>query len=275
MDSLNDIKQGKELKEEAKITSSIELEPEKTENISMGKSHLRRSLESKSKKSLALTSLGIFTIIILFAIFGQTILVNFSILLGKGKSNAEAENTIKEETVLFIPAPVLSSSAEATNSASIDLAGTISFDKKVKIKLYVNDELADVLDIENNEEFDFKNVLLKEGDNEIKAVSVFNSKTSENSNLLNIRYIKGIPSLTIDFPSDGTSFSGASGTLEIKGKTDSGNTVKINDFIAITKNDGSFTYNYKLQNGENKIKIVALDIADNKTEKELTIQYSP
>lgn len=239
-------------------------------------SHLRRSLENRSKKTLILTGLGLTAIIILLILFGQSLLVNFSVLLGDAKNGENSvTQPIDKTDVNYIPAPILNPLSEATNSAEITVRGSISSDTDAEIRLYLNDELVDVSKIENNNTFIFDGIELIEGKNEIKALSKIDEDMSDNSNIITISYLKEPPSLDVEYPKDNAEFSGENSTLQVKGKTDKDSNVKVNEFIAITKNDGSFTYNFKMQNGENKLIIQAIDKAGNTTGKEIKVTYSP
>lgn len=254
---------------------NLNIPTDNIESDNMGKSHLKKSLEKKSKRSLLITSVGIILFIIIIIIFGQSALVNFSILLGRGKDSQNTLDSDKISTDIIISAPELSSQLDATNSAKIDINGSIFTDLKVQIRLYRQDELIDVIDIKEENSFTFKDIELIEGSNKLKSVAVYKGKTSENSNILTINYLKNNPTLNIEYPKDGISLTGGNTAITIKGKTDSGNTVSVNGYKAIIKNDGNFTYDLTLISGENKIKIISTDKAGNTTEKEIKINYSP
>lgn len=254
---------------------NLNIPTDNIESDNMGKSHLKKSLEKKSKRSLLITSVGIILFIIIIIIFGQSALVNFSILLGRGKDSQNTLDSDKISTDIIISAPELSSQLDATNSAKIDINGSIFTDLKVQIRLYRQDELIDVIDIKEENSFTFKDIELIEGSNKLKSVAVYKGKTSENSNILTINYLKNNPTLNIEYPKDGISLTGGNTAITIKGKTDSGNTVSVNGYKAIIKNDGNFTYDLTLISGENKIKIISTDKAGNTTEQEIKINYSP
>lgn len=257
------------------LPSSIENNVQKAENEVMERSHLKKSLDKKSRRSLLITCFGILLFLVITILFGQSILVNFSILLGMGKNSPNLTDSGNTDTGIVIPPPELDILPDATNSAKIDINGNVYTDEKIQVKLFLQDELIDITEVDKDDSFTFKDVELKEGTNKLKAVAVLKGETSENSNILNIDYLKNNPSLIIEYPTDGASLSGGNTALNIKGKTDSGNTITINDYTAIIKNDGSFTYDLTLTNGENKIKVISTDKAGNKTEKEVKVNYSP
>lgn len=238
------------------------------------RSHYKKSLEKKSKKTFLISAIGLLAVIITLIIFGQTLLVNFSVLL----SNANRDNTntnAAKNKPLLIPAPLLDPIPAATNSAKITLTGSIDSDKILQIRIYVNKELQDVTKHDNSGQFNFSDIQLSEGLNKIEAVAVADGKTGNNSNILNINLIKSKPSLYIDYPTNGSSFKSGDSTITVSGKTDHGNSITINDHIAIMKNDGSFSYVLKMQNGDNTIKVIAKDPAGNKTEEVINVNYAP
>ncbi len=253
--------------------SSLETPKENSNNEAMSKSRMKRRLETQSKRSLILTVFGIIVIICGLLIWGPNAVIQFSLLLSKANTNSDSQKT--SDTMLYIAPPVLDPLPKATNSATIVVSGQISGQKEGKIRLYVNDNLADVADIKKSS-FSFKDVTLKEGKNELKAQVVLEKQKSNFSNIEQISYLKEPPELTVDEPSEGDRYSGNnSRTIVVRGKTAEGASVRVNDFIAVTKTNGSFSYTLALKDGDNTIKVVAIDEAGNKTEKEIKVNYSP
>ncbi|MBI2443500.1 MAG: hypothetical protein HYV40_06395, partial [Candidatus Levybacteria bacterium] len=77
-------------------------------------------------------------------------------------------------------------------------------------------------------------------------------------------------------PADGQSFNGGDNrTITVSGKTTDDAKVTVNGFWAVMQPDGMFRYRLTLQDGENQIKIVSTDEANNKTEKSLKVTYAP
>ena len=102
-----------------------------------------------------------------------------------------------------------------------------------------------------------------------------NEKESDFSNTIITAFKNAPPSLSLNSPTDGQSFSKDQNIASIKGATDTDAKVTINGFWAITDSNGNFSYSLPLQNGENKIRVEAIDIAGNKAIKEIKIIYSP
>ena len=61
--------------------------------------------------------------------------------------------------------------------------------------------------------------------------------------------------------------------ISVSGATDPGDSVSVNDRLAIVDKDGNFSYSLDLNSGDNKIKVVSSDPAGNQTTKELTVKY--
>lgn len=234
----------------------------------MARSRLSKRMEQKTKKNLFLSVLGIVLIIFLVFKFGIPLLVNLSLFLS-GSSNKE-ETKIQNSS--FIAPPVLDSYPEATASANIIISGIAS--KKQTVNLYINDSLIDTTKAGDDGRFLFKKTITP-GENIIKAKAVMNEKESDFSNTIIIAFKGAPPSLNISSPTDGQSFSKDQNVIDVKGITDADVKITINGFWAITDGSGNFSYKLPLQNGENKINVTAVDLAGNKTEKEIKVTYSP
>ncbi len=235
----------------------------------MANSRLSRREVRQSKKKLIYSLGGIIIVLFLLVKFGIPLLTQFSLLVaGRNQTNDGTQNTDKPR---FIAPPVLNQPFTATNSAQIKVSGTAQ--NKQQVKLYVNDNVVDTQDVQSDGTFSFENVTLKNGDNTIQAKAKMNDKESDFSNTLTITFQNKAPSLDVSSPSDGQSFS-KDPSLVVKGKTDPDAKVTVNDFQAIVNDDGSFSYNMQLQNGDNQLKVIAMDAAGNKTEKDLKVTYT-
>lgn len=235
----------------------------------MTRSRLSRRMENKTKKNLALSLLGIILVIFVAFRLGIPFLVNLSLFLSGSKGNQEQS---QNQNPSFIAPPILDSLPQATSSANVVISGAAL--KNQTINLYINNELIDSIKTKDNGKFKFEETI-KPGENIIKAKAVINDKESEFSQSLTINLKNTPPSLTITSPSNDQTFSKDQSATEIKGTTDGDATVTVNGFRAITDTNGNFSYRLPLQNGENKIAVIAIDIAGNKTEREIKVTYSP
>jgi hypothetical protein len=234
----------------------------------MIRSRLSRRMEDKTKKNFIFSVLGIILIILLVLKFGIPLLVNLSIFLSGSQNKEET----KIQNTSFIAPPVLDSFPIATASADIIVSGIAS--KKQTVNLYINGELVNTVNADDKGMFDFKETI-KPGENTIKATVVTNNKESDFSNIITTTFKSAAPSLNINSPSDNQSFSKDQNVIEVKGITDPDVKVTVNGYWAITDNNGNYTYNLHLQSGENRIKVVATDIAGNNKESEIKVTYSP
>lgn len=236
------------------------------------KSRLSKKIENQSKKNLILTILGIIVVIGFLLKFGMPLLTNATMFVINAKNGNNPEQA-KVETVSFVPPPLLDTTFTATNSSKINISGNAQTNQK--INLYVNNELIDTQQAKDDGRFSFTNIKINNGVNTIKTKAVTKSnKQSEFSNILTITFKNTPPTLSLDSPSDGQSFSKDDKYANVSGKTDPGVKVTVNDSWAIVDTNGKFSYNFPLQNGENKIKIQAVDEAGNKTEMERKVNYS-
>lgn len=225
-------------------------------------------MERKTRSNFALSVLGIILIILLAFKFGIPFLINLSLFL----SGSQNKEEVKVQSPSFIAPPVLDSLPQATASADIIISGIAA--KKQKINLYINDNLVNTTITTDDGKFSFKEVV-KPGENTIKAKTVINEKESDFSNVITVTLKNAPPYLNIASPFNGQSFSKDQNIINVQGTTDSNVKITVNGFRAITGNNGNFSYNLSLQSGDNLIKISAIDLAGNKTVKEIKITYSP
>ncbi|MCL5433055.1 MAG: hypothetical protein M1524_02980 [Patescibacteria group bacterium] len=237
----------------------------------IAKSRLSRNYERQSKKNFILSILGIIIVLVLLIKFGIPMIVNFSLFISNFRENQSTSEKKSEE---FISAPVLDPLPNATNSAKTVITGIASSNQTVN--LYINNELFDKTDSEDDGKFTFEDVTLDDGNNTIKArVVIDNSKKSDFSDEINIVYKNKAPNLTIDSPTDGQTFSKTENQIQIRGKTDPAVKVTVNDFWVIVDENGNFSYEISLKEGDNQIKVSATDEAGNNKTTELKVKYSP
>ncbi len=235
----------------------------------MTRSRLSRKLESKTKQSIFFTLLGTIIVLGLIAKFGIPVIAEVSFFLFENKNTQD--QTAKKKQI-FVSPPELDALPNATNSATITVSGAAQ--ENQEITLYLNGKLEEKTFVEDSKRFTFTNILLKDGENLIQVKATQDKEESDFSNSYTIVLTKKAPTLTIESPNDKQSFGKDDKQIMVKGKTDAGNKITVNDLWAIVDNDGVYEYNLPLHAGENKIKVVATDQAENKTEKEITVTYN-
>lgn len=238
----------------------------------MNRSRLKRRLEKQTKNSLIISLIGIVFVFFILIKFGLPLLINFTLFVSGFKNTNESQN--KTSSPAFIPSPQLDSLPNATNSAQTIISGNAS--SKQTINLYINDELIKKTKTKDDGSFVFEDIKLSRGENSITAKALTeDKKESDFSAPIVISFKDKPPSLSVESPSEKQSFSKDENNIKVSGKTDKGTRVTVNDFWAIVDENGNFSYQLPLQNGENTIKIVATDDAGNKTETERKVIYSP
>lgn len=232
------------------------------------RSRLSRRLEKKTKRSLFLSIAGIIVVLFLLVKYGIPLLSNFALLLA---NNKPIEST-SSRTSTYITVPQINPLPVATNSAKLKLSGQSK--PADTIDLYINDIITDKTQTDKNGNFSF-DALLTKGDNNIYVKGREGKDVSSPSTSFNVIFKDTLPTLTLNAPSDGQQFSKDQNPANINGKTDANVKITVNGFWAIVDQDNNFSYQLPLQNGDNPIKVVATDIAGNKTEKDITVKYSP
>jgi len=81
--------------------------------------------------------------------------------------------------------------------------------------------------------------------------------------------------LSLTTPNDGTNYYGSKQRqVLLEGETEVGVNININGRFVQVDSDGKFTFTTTLNEGENKFTILAQDLAENITEKTLTLHFS-
>jgi len=239
----------------------------------MRRSRLSKNFEKKSRRTIILSLIGIIIVLFLLFRYGIDMLVSFSTFIS-GSNNSQSLPGNSNQ-INYIAPPILNPLISATNSAQIVISGTAS--KGQTINLYINNIQTDQIQADKNGGFVFTETL-KNGDNQINTKAENNGKQSDFSNTSDVVYKNSPPTLNVSSPSDGQTFNknqiGTGNTIVVTGNTDSGVSVTVNGFWAVVDDSNNFSYTLPLQNGDNQIKVIAIDQAGNKTEKDLKVNYS-
>lgn len=170
--------------------------------------------------------------------------------------------------------PQLSAVPDATNSASFVVQGYT--EKNVDVELYINDALVDTKKSDDSGAFTLDGKL-DVGQNRmlVKARDAAGNTSQSDARL--ITYDNKPVDLTIDSPKDGNQYYGSnSQTIDVVGsvsKPDS--TVTVNGSFVFVGKDGKFDQRYQLSNGDNNIKVIAVDTAGNTSEKDFKVIFVP
>ncbi|TSC90453.1 MAG: Uncharacterized protein G01um10145_125 [Microgenomates group bacterium Gr01-1014_5] len=141
--------------------------------------------------------------------------------------------------------------------------------------VYLNDEKVKEFVVPNSGNFDVK-LTLAEGENLIWAVTrdLAENKSGE-SGRIKVSYDSQAPILEITEPADATAFSGSEKSITVRGITEKGARVTVNDRLAIVSPEGAFSQKVTLTEGENIILVTVVDEGENETEKTLKVIYQP
>lgn len=231
-------------------------------------SRLRRYEDRKFKKRLLWALGGSIALIIFIFIFGLKLLVGFSLLVDNLRGSSPKE---QQSQSLILP-PILDPLPEATNSATVAITGKT--DPGMKIVLYIDEEESTTITVESDGTFALTKKLT-EGEHTVSAKAK-NDKdaVSDLSNVLTVTIKRSKPELTVTNPQDGARIVGENNTLIVKGKTDSNNTVTVNERFVVVGSDGSFSYTHSLTEGENTLHILATDPAGNEASEDRRVTYS-
>lgn len=170
--------------------------------------------------------------------------------------------------------PVLSIPFEATNSSQININGFGTPNSKVK--LYLDGESLQTLEVASDGSFTFTNVNLNLGTNNIYGTTVDDqNKESLPSKTIKLFFDNEKPPLTINEPEDNKTIQGGEKKVKVTGKTDTGVNIFVNGTQIIVDRDGNFSTDQNINEGDNTISIKAIDTASNSTETERKVIYKP
>ncbi len=232
-----------------------------------------KRLSSKSKKNFFIT---LFIVGLLLYSTINWVLPFFINSLGVVKNTIQPPKkaVIQASENSTLAPPVLNIPYEATSSAKIDIKGYGTPDSKVKLYLDEND--IQTVDVSDDGSFIFANIELNLGTNNIYGKTVDEEdKESLPSKTIKLIYDNEKPSLVIFEPEDGKTIQGGDKKVKISGKTDPGSHIFINGTQAIVDSEGKFNTELPLNDGDNIIVIKSQDEAANSVEIERKAIYTP
>lgn len=187
------------------------------------------------------------------------------------KPSQKTTTPVSQDSILA--PPVLSIPYEATNSSQIDIKGygTPSF----KVKLYMDDNPKQIVDVSEDGSFIFKDVSLSLGTNNIYSKTVDEqNKESLPSKNIKLIFDNEKPALTINSPEDNKKIQGGDKKITVSGKTAPGVQVFVNGSQIIVDKDGNFSTDQPLNEGDNLFDIKAVNITSNTTEIQRSVNFT-
>ncbi|HRN96405.1 MAG TPA: hypothetical protein PLD54_03090 [Candidatus Levybacteria bacterium] len=234
-------------------------------------SRLSRTLEQQSKKQLYIFFLSSIAFITLLVFTGPKILDFIGThMIGTGSEQQSTE----ENTIEFVTPPIFTTIPQASEKDTITISGTTT-SKTAVVEIFVNNRREASVKVSETNSFEAKNIKLQEGQNVIKGRSIVGDRKSEYTKDYLVLYTKEPPKIEDVSPGDGTEFKRGDQEIRVQGKTEPQNTVTVNNFRAIVDENGNFSYYLRLNEGENKISIKAVNVAGKETTKDLTVRFSP
>jgi len=184
------------------------------------------------------------------------------------KVNYEEAATDSIPPVISVISP---SDNETVNTENINIMGSVFDDSLIAVFMINGREVA----LNNNNEFNFE-LVLAEGSNEVKLYARDEYGNQVNKTI-NITFNPSAsdttpPVITITSHQNNEKLNDED--IIIKGKvtdTNAVNSFKVNSNIISLSNTGEFSYNTKLQIGENKFEFEAIDDSGNKSNMTLTL----
>ncbi len=211
---------------------------------------------------------GSVAILLFLGLFGIKILEGFSFL---ADSLHPSLPQTKDSQAIIQP-PVMDPLPEATNSATIKIAGTGLAD--LTLIFYVDDSEARKVKVDKDGSFSFDYETIGDGKHTFSAkLSDDKGNVSDVSNVVETTVKLGKPNLDVTSPADNATVFGDTNTVLVSGTTDEGNSVTINGRFVPVKSDGSFSYSITLHDGDNTLTIITRDQAGNETKLDRHATY--
>ena len=229
------------------------------------------SLEEKrnTRRALRFMFLTGLTLVLLF-FFGLPLVVKFAAFL----TDIRKGSIPIEKTDTTPPAPPqLKNLPEATNETSLAVEGTS--ESGATVLIYVNEDKTEL--VADDSGIFTTNISLDDGENVIYAFARDKAgNEGQKTKEYNVIFDNVEPILEITSPADGASFSGSKNQkVKIEGKTESDANLVINERFVTVRDDGTFSFEVTLSEGDNTFNVKASDKAGNATEKNLTLKYAP
>lgn len=182
-------------------------------------------------------------------------------------------NPIQEDESVILQPPAISAPVEATMSAQLKINGFDAPDHQIVIMVNGQEQSRVLTTPDGTFVAD---VTLTEGQNSLNSYSI---DKDQNESKTGQDYIVTLdtekPALTVTEPADGATISTKDHLISVKGTTDAGTKVYINDRVIFPSADGSFFTQQSVVDGKNEITVKAVDEAGNETQTMITITFTP
>ena len=228
-----------------------------------------RIAQREQKKLTQQTVMMVIASVVIGAVF-LTVLLPFLLRLFFEFLDKNSSNEVKD--LLPPQIPIVESLPTATFSGKVKLTGFAEANSSVI--LLVDGIEANTLTVSADGKFE-QELSLVRGQNQIELFSKDAAgNTSANTKTMSVVFDDEVPLLELEAPSENAIVElRKNQQLEVKGKTEVGSKLLLNDRLVMVKPDGSFQTTFYLNEGENKLVLVATDPAGNTTKLERKVTF--
>jgi|GEM_PF-548776 len=236
------------------------------------KKRVSNSDDKKAMAAIILLTTGIILILGLFYLWFFVATANLNSFWSLVRGNRDNEASVTA-TVSAIPAtPTISEAPEAVNKKSFDAKGFASPGQKAF--LYINEVESVQTAVDADGVFTFSNVPMTSNNIAIYVkVKDMSSKESAPSKSRTIIFDDKSPKMEVKNPGDGEEFTNPAPFFTVIGSVDEDATILVNDRQAILDSDKNFRLVINVNEGDNFLKIKAMDKAGNETLIERKLVY--
>ncbi len=220
-----------------------------------------------TRKAVVLVFLSLI-IVVFLATNGLSLITKVINFASSFKKNPQTVNLLDKTPP---SPPFLQTIPDATNFSPFEVTGRVEPGNTVVFSFNGRED-----EIQTDEDGNFSATFeLIKGDNTFFAYTKnpAGNKSQDTKNYVLV-FDDEIPEIKISEPPDGKSYYGAKQkNVNIKGTTEPDSSITVNDRIATVNDDGSFSLNYSLSNGENNLVIKSVDKAGNEKEINLKLLF--
>ncbi len=229
-----------------------------------------RVQEKRTTRNAVLLLLLSAGLLLFLLFFGIPSLINFALLISNLKSSS---TPITQEDKTPPDQPLIGELPQYIKTDKILVSGRAEAGSTLKV--FQQSQVVKEIVVDDKSLYSIE-LTLEKGKNTISVVAVDKAgNTSESSRIAVVIYDLEPPTLEVTKPKDGDTFFSDNKTIDVEGVVEQASRVTVNERLAIVGADGKFNYKFTLSEGENAITITALDPAENKTEKQIKVTYTP
>lgn len=229
-----------------------------------------RKLEKKARNRFILSVIIIIIFFYALVSWGLPLIIGGLSEISKTARPAIVQKITEDPA---IAPPVLNIPFEATSSPELIITGYSS--PNTRVEIYLDDEIKTTTSVKEDGSFITDPITLLLGTNNIYGKAISDSKKSLPSKTIKLNFSNEKPTLDLSEPQDGTQVKGGDKKIHVSGKTDPSNSVTVNGATLIVNNQGNFSTDISLNDGDNTITIITQNQVGNTSKLERKITYVP